>query len=340
MVAVSRCLPAYLVSILLVLSFSVAGCAPPQDQTVPGASDNQGVNLAPKPEESQTPVYTVSSPPGRPVNVTLSVNGTPLVGQPVLATAIFALSERHENASNVTARIVLPKGFQLVSGELEWQGNMVRGTKYELKATIKAVKAGDWRIEARAFYMPNRTDVEGGTAYLWAVVYPDSATVSDQLPSAQGTPYTVPMGHPETVTVRLERAPRLGEPIKLRLIVRSREDVTQAEAFVELHRTDRGQKMKVPLADVLVEGELAWRGSLEKDVPVVLSATVRFPMEGDWEIRGYSRLGTESKAIPQQEILLSVGRDSGQIQHRQLNIRPSPKSPLSAVSPTKVAAIR
>ena len=43
--------------------------------------------------------------------------------------------------------IDLPDGFELVSGDLEWQGNLTKDVPVQLKAVVKPVKTGDWVIE-------------------------------------------------------------------------------------------------------------------------------------------------------------------------------------------------
>jgi hypothetical protein len=48
---------------------------------------------------------------------------------------------------NATIKIDLPDGFELVSGDLEWQGNLTKDVPVQLKAVVKPVKTGDWVIE-------------------------------------------------------------------------------------------------------------------------------------------------------------------------------------------------
>ncbi len=161
-----------------------------------------------EPTENQTQVYNVSSAPASDIKVDLSLTGSPMLGQPVQVRAVFVLQEHYKYAQNVTACIVLPDGIEPdSSSKLEWQGDMVPGTSYEISATIKAVKTGDWRIEARAFFYPNQYDCLGGTAYLYALVYEDHATVSDWPTRPTG----LPMGVPTSPPTEKPREPSPGE---------------------------------------------------------------------------------------------------------------------------------
>ncbi len=120
-----------------------------------------------------------------------------MLSQPVLVTATFALREWKDYvAKNATANITLGRGLELVDGDLEWQGDLIPGKPVEIKATIRAVATGDWRIEARAFYHPNETDWVGGTAYLYALVYKDHATVSPWPTRPTEVPHGIPMPPP------------------------------------------------------------------------------------------------------------------------------------------------
>jgi hypothetical protein len=97
-------------------------------------------------------------------------------------TAIFGLRENISfDAENVTAQIILPEGFELVSGQREWHGDVLRGKKYEISAIVKSVNTGDnLIIEAQAFYILGPHTVRGGYACLYIQVSKDHAAVSDQ----------------------------------------------------------------------------------------------------------------------------------------------------------------
>lgn len=80
-------------------------------------------------------------------------------------------------ASNVSVEVILPEGFVLVDGVLSWKGSLPEGGKTELKATIRAVKIGNWTIEARAGY-PIGAGYYSDIARLYVSVSKNSASIS------------------------------------------------------------------------------------------------------------------------------------------------------------------
>jgi len=49
--------------------------------------------------------------------------------------------------SNTTARIDLSKGIILVSGDIEWSGDLIPGNPVSLNSRIKFIKEGNWSID-------------------------------------------------------------------------------------------------------------------------------------------------------------------------------------------------
>jgi len=72
--------------------------------------------------------------------------------------------EAHDITDNLTLKINLSNGFELVSGDLAWSGNLSRQSIRELKANIRAIKVGNWTIQAVINVGPQNTwfIAEGG----------------------------------------------------------------------------------------------------------------------------------------------------------------------------------
>ena len=118
--------------------------------------------------------------PSPPIKAQLSFSELPLLNKTVQLTATFRLQEWEEHdARDVTARIILSEGFEKIDGELEWKGDFIRGNTYTLVATVKAVKTGDWTIEARASYSPGEGSYLGGYTALYVSVSEENTTVSE-----------------------------------------------------------------------------------------------------------------------------------------------------------------
>ncbi len=91
------------------------------------------ISSIPAPERFEPFKLNFSEPPefNKPVELTMDVVG----GIPQLP--------------NATIKIYLPDGFELVSGDLEWQGNLTKDVPVQLKAVVKPIKTGDWVIEGQ-----------------------------------------------------------------------------------------------------------------------------------------------------------------------------------------------
>ena len=130
-------------------------------------------------------IFLVALPPGctpakKPLFAELSFSEPPALGKPVEVTFTFGMQEDYpHDGKNATARLIIPEAFELVSGTLEWRGDILQHKTYTLQATIKAVKTGNWRIRGVATYSssPNYTPHNGDTLYI--SVFEDSAEISD-----------------------------------------------------------------------------------------------------------------------------------------------------------------
>lgn len=178
--------------LLLVLVSLVLGCG---DSSAPQTLDQ---STAPTSPETPSPTYewskpTAESAPASWVKVMLSLSELPLLGKPVEVTATFSIREQlNRDLPNSAIEIILPDGFEFVSGDLKQIVDIMRGTDIRLKATIKSVKTGKWEISARAL----STRGQGGGAVLYTTISEDSATVSDKVPTPDYIPYEGPIPRP------------------------------------------------------------------------------------------------------------------------------------------------
>ena len=119
------------------------------------------------------------TPPASPVKVELSIANAPALGRTAELTCIVT---SHYDAMNVTAEIILPDAFELVSGNLSWKGDIASNGQGKFKFMIKSVKIGNWAIEARAGYLPRGPGGGwyGDTDYIYISVSEDSAQVSEK----------------------------------------------------------------------------------------------------------------------------------------------------------------
>lgn len=83
---------------------------------------------------------------------------------------------------------------------------------------------------------------------------------------------------PITVDVRISKAPKINENVKLFFTITSAFDAPNSIAEIEL-----------PEGAILVNGNLNWKGDLIKNIPVQLSSTIKFIKEGNWTIKTFAK---------------------------------------------------
>jgi hypothetical protein len=113
-----------------------------------------------------------------------------------------------------------------------------------------------------------------------------------------------------TVQVDISKAPRLDEAVELTWTINSIRDMSEVNGWVNFRRMEGTEEVEVPAEDILVEGDLNWEGSPKKDIPIQLSAIIRFPAEGDWEIEARARSPEEEGGCA-DSLFLNVGAEEG-----------------------------
>jgi len=81
------------------------------------------------------------------------------------------------DAAGTTATILLPNTVTLVSGDLEWAGDLKAGDLQTLEAAIRFTQQGNWTIEARASSALEGGDSWGDAAYIYLYVSEKSSHI-------------------------------------------------------------------------------------------------------------------------------------------------------------------
>ena len=198
----------------------------------------------------------------------------------------------------------------LADGELDWEAAVDRGILLEFSAIVKFPKEGNWRLCATSTRPGWDSDCivfhvgEDSGMFGWQ---------EDYRPSTGPSPFTPSEKFPMTVQVDISKAPRLDEPAELTWAINSIRDIAEVSGEIRFYRMEGTDRVTVSAEDILVEGDLSWEGSLKKDAPVQLSATIKLHREGDWEI--YASADCYTK--PEEPInsgfplFLHVGKDKG-----------------------------
>ncbi|MFC1937004.1 hypothetical protein ACFLWY_00420 [Chloroflexota bacterium] len=207
---------------------------------------------------------------------------------------------------------LVPSEEVLVNGDLDWQGEPLReGDQVRLQDTVRFTEEGEWLVIGRWWVEGQATP-----AYAWDYL---ELTVSKHSgmfgwpkdyshSSGQAPGEFQPIG----VLLKPSQAPLVGEPFELRVWIYPVRDIADGEVFLQaLNRT--GTPWKAPIEDILVEGDLHWKGKLEENVSVELSGTIAFPEEGNWEISAWVKETPQSyPASHMSSIFLHVGKERSQ----------------------------
>ena len=124
---------------------------------------------------------STETPPAPPITVELSFpDGAPPLNQEAELIYIMEVMEPGCILENISIEIRLPEGFELVSGELSWFGDISSGDELEvIRATVRAVKTGNWTIESRCAINPEKqcgiSVVPGWHPAIYVSVSEDSA---------------------------------------------------------------------------------------------------------------------------------------------------------------------
>ena len=95
--------------------------------------------------------------PADPIDVDISFpNGAPPLNQTAELVCIVN-NHTYGNLRDMSVDITLPDGFELVSGELSWLGDVPEGDEVEvIRAVIKSVKVGHWKIDCTSYLDPDK----------------------------------------------------------------------------------------------------------------------------------------------------------------------------------------
>jgi hypothetical protein len=79
----------------------------------------------------------------------MSISPEPIVGREV--NLYIELMSNSIPAPNTVLTVTLPSGVELVTGGLNWRGDLAAGQPVEVDLTLRVTTAGEWPISAFAF---------------------------------------------------------------------------------------------------------------------------------------------------------------------------------------------
>jgi hypothetical protein len=211
-------------------------------------------------------------PLGIPIEVDLSISNAPALNETAELTCTIASVF---DAPNTTAQITLPDGFELVSGDLSWQGDIAPNGQESFNFSIRTVETGNWTIEADAGYFPDENSWYGDTDRLYVSVSEETAWVSKTpfLSDDTGARRLETPSVPIEVDLSISNAPALSETAEL--------TCTIASVFGAPNTT---AQITLPDGFELVSGDLSWQGDIAPNGQESFNLSIRTVKTGNWTI--------------------------------------------------------
>ncbi len=262
-------------------------------------------------EMSDTVSPAISLSPSSPINVDLSISKLPILNEAVDLTCKVASVY---DAPNSTAQIKLSKGATLISGSLEWNGDLRANIPVSFSSQIIFKDIGHQTIEATARHI---VDDKNSWSDLDAI-YLDIGSES----STFGWPVTpVPVMRTDKYSViktdiEISHAPRINEPAKLFITTLSPVDFPGLSVGILISPksavlSDTDSKLTaVPLVPGANQVAMQVTGvDLQANVPYHFSATVVFEETGYYSVSADARQKVDNITYhgTQDTIYLKIG---------------------------------
>lgn len=115
--------------------------------------------------------------PAPPLEVSLSLSDKPLLNtQVTLTMTIISIMD----ASNASANFHIPDGFELVSGNLEWQGNLTTNEEKTIEVIVKSIAIGYHQLEGECQFLRDGDMMVADSDILYVEVMEDDAIIGSR----------------------------------------------------------------------------------------------------------------------------------------------------------------
>ncbi len=121
----------------------------------------------------------VETPATSLIKLELSLSKAPALGKTaeITATITSKLKNKFNDTYDALANIALPEGFELINGNLTWQGLLKPETNFSI--VIKSIKTGNWTIESTVRTPVTGNTWFGGRDFIYITILEDNAIVSE-----------------------------------------------------------------------------------------------------------------------------------------------------------------
>src|SRR3989344_3520501 len=116
--------------------------------------------------------------PSSPMKMNLFISQPPVVGETAEIVAVIKwIPDIKPGMPNTFARIILPEGFELLKGNLEWEGKLQKEANFSV--IVKSVKVGNWTIEGIARNPPTGDTFSGGRDFIYILIGEQSSFIQE-----------------------------------------------------------------------------------------------------------------------------------------------------------------
>ena len=238
------------------------------------------------------------------------------------------------DAQNITAQLNLSEGIELLSGSQQWSCDIPANGSVHFKAKIKAVRTGDWTVEANTRYMAPRTqDLFEDSDKLYLTVC-DEVTISDAPPVnnwyEQAQTRTIPLQQNNGMIesdLFFSSLPELNEEVTLIYTLTPQINLSDSQKTqIIINYPKKGFEIidvEFPPETEIYEdeGQLTWRGSIESNQTVQIKAVVRAISTGNGFIYAHLSVqphGEITELISDVQVLdVKVGECYASVENRK-----------------------
>jgi hypothetical protein len=133
----------------------ILGCSVPNETTGTTPSNSAITNAPDETMGTISPNSDMLTGPSSPLSVDLTMERAPRLNETVVVTC--TVKSLGYDAPDTTASINLPEGVVLVSGNIDWHGDLNADIPIEFSAVIKFTEEGKWIISAVANHVFSET---------------------------------------------------------------------------------------------------------------------------------------------------------------------------------------
>lgn len=209
----------------------------------------------------------------------------------------FYWTNIHGSYSEAKRAQLIPIDEVLVSGETTWTGDSSVNRSITLRSQIRLPREGVWKI--KSIFSTNddvqltdsiKVAVAEGTSVIMYTeeFYSSPLAYLGNLYYGEGGERDLDELHPVAIDLDISKAPRVGEEVVLTYRIRSYYEVTDFSAGLQVFKRTVGvAEVRIPVESIVSSGISTWQGDLIPGEPIVVTCTIVFPEEGDWEINAY-----------------------------------------------------